>query len=338
MKKIIIVLLILFLVQIAFASEITLEITEFFPDPSGKDNANINNREFIEIYNYGNEEVNLSDITIKNSKNYSIDLKNYNSINQDEYLVVYPSKELSLKNSGEEKIGLYDSNILIDKVLYTYSEESFSWSKINKNWVLTNPTPGAENKAFKNEEEIKIKKITPENPLFGNTILISTEIYTAAKNSRYSIFIENLTKELRLNLKEEYQLYNLEIPLEIKSNCDYNLKEGFFLLKIKSRDNLSIKKIYIKNNEKCQKDVSSKEDKSIKTPNIKPSLANAINKTIYESKDLKQRKLVLYAFSVTLIIVIICLIIEDDRWKGNKSKGNYRGSWNSETSRRRNIE
>src|SRR3989344_1904729 len=326
MKKIIFLFFILITISKAFASEITLEITEFFPDPEGKDNSDFSNREFIELYNYGNEEINLSEVLIKNLKNNTLLLKEFISINKDKYLVVYPSKDLSLKNSGEEKLVILYNNSIVDEARYSHSEEGFSWSKINNEWLLTNPTPGNENK-IQSKELIEIKKITPSKIIFGSTVKINVEIETSGhKESKNFIYIENLTEKIEINLKDKFRKYNMNIPLSIPQSCNSNYSEGKYILKIKGKT--SIRKNITINKEKCPKEVSIKEDKSIKTQNIKPVLENAENKAIYESIDLKQRKLALYAFSATLIIAIICLIVEDGGWKRDKSKGNNRSSWN----------
>ncbi len=140
-----VILIICFIVLLNNTSSfenVTLSITEIFPDPPGKDNFNINTREFLELYNYGNNEIDLSKVKIQNNKNKSFQISEFQFIKPKQYLVIYPSLKFSLKNKGDEKISLFYNDFLIDEVYYSYSKESFSWLKLNNTWILGKSTPG----------------------------------------------------------------------------------------------------------------------------------------------------------------------------------------------------
>lgn len=214
-------IIILLILQNVFAIEnITLKISEIYPDPPGKDNSDLNNREFIEIYNYGENKIDLTDLEIQNSKNKSFKISDYAFINPKQFLIIYPSMKFSLKNNRYEKLSLFYKGYLIDDVSYSYSKESLSWTLVKSNWLLKKPSPGFDS---------------------------NFKINSSAKN---------------------------------------------YLNKTKN--------------------------KSEKLLNITD---NTLNKAVYESNTLKQRRLGLYFFSITLILIIISLLIENGR-KGNKSKSN----------------
>jgi len=230
MKFILILFFVILFSTIVYSNNFTLQISEVYPNPAGKDNINPNDKEFIEIYNFGNNNIDLTHSKILNSKNKSLQISEYfNLINSKQYLVIYPMSKFALKNSGKEEILLTNNDFIIDKFQYSYSEETYSWSRINNSWVLAKATPG------------KINFIK----------------YSSKKK----------TKNNFLN------------------NSHINVVDN-------------------KN--------STKSEKLLNITN------NNINRVVYESKDLKQSRLGIYLFLLTLTLVIISLLIE--RWKINKSK------------------
>lgn len=139
----IILLFIFILLTNVIAENVTLKITEVFPDPKGKDNSELNKREFIEIYNYGEKQISLENCNIMNIKNKSFNLYDFfNTIEPKSYLVIYPMTKFSLKNKGNEKITLVYNDFIIDEFKYSESKENLSWININGKWVIDKPTPG----------------------------------------------------------------------------------------------------------------------------------------------------------------------------------------------------
>ncbi len=147
MKTLFIICIIFILAGNVFAyNNITLRITEFFPNPIGKDNFGLENMEFIEIYNFGASEIYLDGFKIYNNKNKSLSISEYfKSIKPDQYIAFYPAMKFSLKNNGKENLILTYKDFLIDEVGYLHSKEGFSWAYISNNWTLTKPTPGRSN-------------------------------------------------------------------------------------------------------------------------------------------------------------------------------------------------
>ncbi len=141
----------IFIMIISYVNaELSLEISEIFPNPTGNDK---NEEEFIEIHNYGNLSISLSGIRLKNSKNKTIELSEfYDEISPFEYMVFYP--DFSLKNT-DEKIMLFYGYELIEEVSYVSTFENFSWTKINGDWYLGKRSIEMPN--FKNIPENKEK-------------------------------------------------------------------------------------------------------------------------------------------------------------------------------------
>ena len=124
----------------------TLQITEYFPNPAGSDVGN----EFIELYNYGLQPVSSSRYSIAVESTNSSSKKTYKlpdtSINPGEYLAIYNigQQNFALNNTAGKVSLAYDSKV-IDESSYASVKESYSWSLIGDNFVLSVPSPNAEN-------------------------------------------------------------------------------------------------------------------------------------------------------------------------------------------------
>lgn len=123
-------------------------ITEIFPNPTGSDN-----EEFIEIFNSGQSEVDLTDWELGDN---STNLFNFDdvAINPGQYLVV--DKELSgisLNNTGDS-VNLFDPNgETKSKVEYFSCQEGMSYALVEGTWQWTSSvTPGQENKVVIDNE------------------------------------------------------------------------------------------------------------------------------------------------------------------------------------------
>ena len=154
-----VVLLFLFFIPVINASII---INEIMYDPEENDN----NHEWIEIYNNGNEEINLEGWKFYEANtNHGLELSQGDNaiINQDEYVVIvqnpntflddyrnYSGKILdsvfSLSNEGEYLALKNSTGAIIDEVNYSgIVEEGRSLCKINNIWKECIATPGEEN-------------------------------------------------------------------------------------------------------------------------------------------------------------------------------------------------
>lgn len=136
-------------------------ITEFLPDPEDSDRDN----EFIEIYNDGSAEVDLSGWTLEDkmgsikkfviSDGVKINAGNYKAFYSDE-------TRITLNNSGDGVILKDSKNNIIDETEISdvaLEERAFVLDE-NENWIWTmRPTPGRENVI----EVEKVEKIENNN-------------------------------------------------------------------------------------------------------------------------------------------------------------------------------
>ena len=122
-------------------------ITEFLPNPEDSDRDN----EFIEIYNNGDKEVDLSGWTLEDKigriKKFVI--PDGTKIDAGKYKAFYSDEtKITLNNSGDGVVLRNDKNNIIDETPVSDSvkeEQSYALDK-KDDWILTlRPTPGREN-------------------------------------------------------------------------------------------------------------------------------------------------------------------------------------------------
>lgn len=136
---------------------LTLYISEFLPNPQGNDYG----QEFIELYNYGDEEINLESFILEiGSKR--IKLKGV--IEPQEYFVITNENySFNIRNQGE-KLTLYYKEQKIFSIDYQgKAPEGKSFSRFNENWQFTEPTPGNENILVLNKKQSQIYNSINEN-------------------------------------------------------------------------------------------------------------------------------------------------------------------------------
>ena len=134
----------------------SIRINEILPNPSGDEKLN----EYIELYNFGNQSVDLNQWILKDSSKSGKFIFSENSlIRAKKFLVIYRSDfKFAMNNSGSETVYFLDPNGNVassisyskakEDVAYNFNEYGWRWSKFL--------TPGAENK-FNNLPKIKIK-------------------------------------------------------------------------------------------------------------------------------------------------------------------------------------
>jgi len=316
----------------------TLEITEFLPDPEGYDSAPMPNGEWIEFFNYGDIDLDLTGCIIKDNANHNLiisDITTYTSIIQSKgYLVVYTNNKSGfLNNEGLEEIKLLSPNeIEIDKVTYSDSKEGNSWSKIENVWQLTKPSPNEENP--KNPEENKDSKIEIKNiylgndgtAKFGDNLRIKVDIYKGdeTKESIQS-YIEKDNKKISkvtlFNIQKKYSDNTLTIPIQIFPNCNLKEKEGEYSLIIEGLNTRDESIIEIKGitENLCEKqsNICSEENLlSYLEETGSETIINSdpsTNEIIYEAQSKKNSRSGIYFFSFVLVLLIIHLITE--KWK-----------------------
>ncbi|GIW67279.1 MAG: hypothetical protein KatS3mg096_147 [Candidatus Parcubacteria bacterium] len=118
----------------------TLIISEFLPNPEDNDQG----KEFIEIFNYGDEVIDLNKFVLEINKKK---IKLSGQIEPEEYfLITNKDYNFYLRNNGEE-ISLYFNNEKIFSISYQGKApqgKSFARNQ-NGDWQFTQPTPGREN-------------------------------------------------------------------------------------------------------------------------------------------------------------------------------------------------
>jgi len=128
-----------------------LIISEFLPNPEGNDEG----KEFVEIFNYGDEAVDLDNFILEIGKK-KIDLKG--RIEPKEYFVI-SNKENNfyIRNHGETLKLYFDKQEIFSVSYEGKAPEGKSFSrKEDGKWEFTEPTPGKEN-IFINKSEDSFK-------------------------------------------------------------------------------------------------------------------------------------------------------------------------------------
>jgi len=117
-----------------------LIISEFLPNPQGNDSG----QEFIEIYNYGEEIINLENFTLQVG-NKTIKMKG--NIEPEEYfLITNKDDNFSIRNKGETLRLKYKDEVIFEISYSGKAPEGKSFSRLKSDWFWTTPTPGKENK------------------------------------------------------------------------------------------------------------------------------------------------------------------------------------------------
>ena len=177
----------IFAICIDLVYGLDLEISEIFPNPVGKDN----DKEFIEIHNYGNLSISLKGIWLKNQNNKSFELSNFHDeIPAYSYLVFYPGFNLRNQN---EKIKLIFGYEVIDEFNYNSSIEGMSWIKINNEWYVGKSSEGIQN--FKNFTMIEYKIEYINKSVIKSETLLKSDI----KQNKIIYIAKNL-KQKKLGL------------------------------------------------------------------------------------------------------------------------------------------
>ena len=226
-----------------------IKINEFFPNPSGNDNALMPNGEFIELYNNGDNDTDLAALYFKDSANHKIYITDTTTtgtiIESEDYLAVYMNGFSGfLNNEGFEEIKLYDPyGNLIHKINYASSEEALSWSLVGDIWQQRLPTPNEKNPSpqLNTESSFKINGIEDLNDNneteFGNIIKVKFHAYKGnTTKSSIKFYIENdedrITKITKARLYDKYTNYTLTLPIPIESNCNQKYADGDYYVKV----------------------------------------------------------------------------------------------------------
>lgn len=318
-----------------------IRINEFLSDPQGNDDSEMPDGEWIELYNEGDESINLENLSLKDNygEGQDIFISNSNTVDgtiiePKGYLIVYMNGRSGfLNNEGFEKISLLNGDNIIDEISYSGSKEGLSWSKVNNKWVLRYPSPNKENpeKEQNFDSILNIERVYLGNDdiaKFGDSIDVRVNILKG-NTSKYAVYLylekdgEVYSEKTSLNIFEKYNNFTFMLPLNIDTNCDNKLKDGNYSVVLTGLDKKREEEIEVKgNNEKICKVVEKKVIEKQKETSINPSLKENINEkisqnttgitgeVIYESSDVKAQRIGLYIFSLVLLLFIIHLLIK----------------------------
>ena len=317
-------------------NDYTIRITEFLPDPQGNDASPMPDGEWIELFNYGILELDLTGIKLKDKANHELIISDTTTYEQiikpNEYLIIYANNKSGfLNNDGLEEIQLLTpEEIEIEKIVYSDSREGNSWSKINNAWHLTIPTPGEDNPNNKDEgkeSKIEIQKIYLGNDnkaKFGDNLRIKLNIYKGdeTKESIKAYIQKNkkkISKTTSFNINQKFSENIITIPIQIFPNCNLKKEEGKYELVVEGLDEKDTEYFEIKGitQNLCEKQtcteenlVNYMEEINFETVINQDSQANEI---IYESKGKKTSKSGIYFFAFILVLLTIHMITE--KWK-----------------------
>jgi hypothetical protein len=132
---------------------ISLNINEFIPNPDGSDEEN----EWIEIYNAGETEVNLSGWKLKDASNKEYNFTNEKILAGGYLVLLRPQTKITINNDAETLSLIAPSGEVASQIQYSGgSQEGYSFARYAKNdWRWTNIlTPGKVNQ-FSQENKSK---------------------------------------------------------------------------------------------------------------------------------------------------------------------------------------
>jgi len=252
----------------ATAIEPTIVVNEFLAlndacctDPNGE------NDDYIELYNYGNEAVNIGGYIITdnigNYENYhQIPIGNDSTIIQPgEIILLWADKdseqgvlhlEIKLSGSGEQiAIFMPDSNTVVDTLSYGEQTVDVSYGRFpngSDTWQQMNPTPGTSN----TEELFSMD---------SNTILNSYRLYPAYPNPfnpettiRYDlpeqtfVFItiyDVLGRKVRTIVNEKQDSGQRSIIWNAKDENERSVSAGIYLYQIQAGDFVQTEKLIL---------------------------------------------------------------------------------------------
>ncbi|MFH0818760.1 MAG: lamin tail domain-containing protein [Patescibacteria group bacterium] len=201
-------------------------LSEILPDPVGSDSTD----EFIEIYNSGDENINLFGWSLTDgTRNYSWDEQEI--VKPREYKAYYISEtKISLNNSGET-VGLLDpKQKVISDVVYEKAINGYSYCFNNEEWAWSSlPTPGQDNIITSDSENIDEGNETSENELSVSSIREALEFEDGSE-----VMAEGVVSVLPGILGTQYfYIQDQEAGVKIYSSKKYfpeNLKIGDLVL------------------------------------------------------------------------------------------------------------
>ena len=314
-----------------------LEITEFMANPSGDDDAEMPGGEWIELYNSGNESIDVTGLVLKDSSGHRIYISDMNVedvfVDGGEYIIIYMNGFYGFLNNDElEMITLMDGGDVVDEVSYGFSSEAVSWSKSSDGWIQSMASKGGEN--VYDEESLEtvldIKEVyvgSDEKTKFGEYVRIKVEIFKG-DTDKYNVeaYIldgdEQISKTSKISVYSKFINYSLVIPVNMPDNCDGLLEDGFYTVVVEGLGEMDEEIIDIEGidddsctevSEECEavecgESVSYYEESYGLESNINEEEIPLTSLTIFESVGEKSTDVGKYMFIVLLIFLLVVKI------------------------------
>lgn len=181
----------------------TVVMNEIMPNPTGDDGAHMPSGEWVELYNYGEYDIDLSDWKIRDGDGDELDIKDSNTdigsteIKAGEKLVVYRNgdDDFDLEDDGDT-ISLIDEKDLIkDSHKFEATPEGKTIARFPDAvgpWIDPDGTPGEENKMNENEMEQQI--LIAYEECFKNNNKLDSKSYSPICQPEYLVYLGLLKK------------------------------------------------------------------------------------------------------------------------------------------------
>ncbi len=327
----------------------TLLISEFLPDPIGEDRAPRPGGEWVELYNYGEEALDLRGLLLQDKRNMTVTISDVHLdtpvLAPSTYGVVYLNGQLLLNNEGLEFVRLATSTKVLDETSYSFSQEGLSWSKDLEEDVFTlaHPTPSAEHQ----QEEVSLNSSlvleriyvgSDDVVKFGEFFRVRLHVYKGdTTKTTIKVYVANLSKQTTVSVAERFvdHIFTLTIPLP--PNCKGKLSDGIYLVHAEGLDATTTIPVTIKGTSKENCVIVEQNStrgtlsvqrgaqtslKSVTSSQLPDSFINDSGRIVYEASDSKARRWAVYFFCFTLLLVIAALLTQDSHDK-TQSTRNY---------------
>lgn len=229
----------------------SISINEFLPNPAGYDDAPMPGGEWVELYNSGNESIDVKGLILNDDFGNGLEITEVNVkdstiIDPDSLLVIYRNGngKLELNNNGFDQVILSYQGAVIDSVSYSDAAEGNSYAYVEGiGWQHTKPTPNEENVNYNDvkDSHFKIESISDldsdNETEFGDIIKVNFHVYKGdTTKSSIKLYIENdedrITKITKAALHNKFTNYSLTLPIPIRSNCNEKYADGDYYVKV----------------------------------------------------------------------------------------------------------
>ncbi|MBS3144889.1 hypothetical protein J4208_04870 [Candidatus Woesearchaeota archaeon] len=315
----------------------TLRISEFLPDPIGDDRASRPGGEWIELYNYGEETLDLRGLLLEDARNATVVISDMHVtdplLTPNTYQVVYLQGQSLLNNAGFEQVKLSTPLQLLDQVSYSFSKEGLSWSQdfTTNSFSLSVPTPGASHRPVEVSlnSSLVLERVYVGNDdvvRFGESFRVRLRVYKGdTEKTTLKVSVLNLSKQTTVSIEEKFVEHVFTLTIPLLSNCQGKLKDGTYTVVAEGLDTLTTLPVTIRGTAKdscviLEQNTSSsvglkeaqQSSATVKKETVQRQVSdnfiNATGRLVYESSDAKAKRWAVYFFCLTLLLVIAALL------------------------------